>query len=85
MVVHISGKSNPMTKKFRTHVAELRKKHNVSRMDLVRKADMTYPTVVSWENEALASANANTIWLLMQLFNCTIDELLYFVDEDSKE
>ena len=71
-----------MAKKFKTRIAELREKFGLSRMDLVRKAYMSYPTVVSWETEALASANANTIWLLMQIFECNMDELLYFVDEN---
>ena len=74
-----------MAKKFRTRLAELRKKHNVSRMDLVRKADMTYPTVMSWENDTLSSANANTVWYLLNIFNCTMDELFYIVDEDGEE
>jgi transcriptional regulator with XRE-family HTH domain len=74
-----------MVKKIRTRVAELRKKHNVSRMDLVRKAYMTYPTVISWEKDALSSISSNTVWLLMQIFECRMDELLYFVDDESEE
>jgi transcriptional regulator with XRE-family HTH domain len=74
-----------MVKKFRTRLTELRKKHNVSRMDLVRKADMTYPTVMNWENDTLSSVNANTVWHLMSIFNCSMDELFYLVDDSEEQ
>jgi transcriptional regulator with XRE-family HTH domain len=74
-----------MVKKFRTRLTELRKKHNVSRMDLVRKADMTYPTVVSWENDDLISIKAHTVWHLLNMFNCSMDELFYLVDDSEEQ
>lgn len=74
-----------MVKKFRTRLSELREKKGVSRMDLVRKADMTYPTVMSWENDELTSVKANTVWHLTKILDCKMDDLFYFVDESSDE
>ena len=72
-----------MAKKFRTRLAELREKHGVSRMDLVRNAYMTYPTIMTWENDELSSVNASNVWYLLQIFDCTMDELFYFVDDSA--
>ena len=70
-----------MTIKFKTRLVELREKHGLSRMDLVRQADMSYPTVVSWENDELLRVNAGTVWHLLKVFDCSMDDLFYFVDD----
>lgn len=70
--------------KFRTRLAELREKHGISRMDLVRQANMTYPTVMAWENEELATIDANKVSNLMHLFQCSLPDIIYVV-EDEKE
>jgi len=68
--------------KFRTRLADLREQYELSRMDIVRRADMTYPTVMSWENDLLSSIDSNKLFLLMQLFNIErIDDIIFFVDE----
>lgn len=67
--------------KFRTRLAELRERHGVSRMDLVRRADITYPTVMSWENDELTSVDADKLAALMRVFQCNMQDLLYIVDE----
>lgn len=68
--------------KFRTRLADLREQYELSRMDIVRRADMTYPTVMSWENDLLSSIDSNKLFLLMQLFNIDrIDDIIFFVDE----
>lgn len=67
--------------RYRTHLAELLKAKGVSRMDIVRKAGLSYPTVVSWEKEALKSLDADKIQAVMDVLGCTYDELVYRTDE----
>ena len=72
--------------KFRTRLAELRQQFDLSRMDIVRQADMTYPTVMSWENDSLSSIDSNKLFLLMEIFKLNkIDDILFFVDENNTE
>jgi len=68
--------------KYRTRLAELMQKHGMSRMDIVRAANMSYPTVVNWEKKSLKSIDADKVTTLMKIFNCTQDELVYVVEED---
>lgn len=72
-------------KRFRTRLTELMEKHDLTRMDLVRRANFSYITVMAWENEELRSIDATKVYDLMQLLNCTMDELLYIVDMDKTE
>lgn len=69
--------------KFRTRLLELMEENSdVSRMDIVRKANVSYATVVSWEKNSLQSIDAKVL-ILMDIFGKTsLDEILYAVDED---
>lgn len=72
--------------KFRTRLAQLREEFDISRMDIVRRADMTYPTVMSWENDMLSSIDSNKLFLLMEIFNLkSIDDIIFFVDETDSD
>jgi len=72
--------------KFRTRLTELREKYDISRMDIVRRADMTYPTVMSWENDALSSIDSNKLFLLMDILGLNkLDDILFFVDENNSQ
>jgi DNA-binding Xre family transcriptional regulator len=70
----------PMAK-FKTRLSELMAKHGVERMDLVRQANMSYPTVMSWENDELSSIDANKVKALLEIFNCEMQDLIYLVDD----
>lgn len=80
--MELTIQAQEVAKKFRTNLSKLRKQHKVSRMQIVREAGFSYPTVVRWEKEAMASVEAEKVDALLRLFNCTQDELVYIVDED---
>lgn len=69
--------------KFKTRLKELMKKRGLDRMDIVRDARMSYPTVMSWEDNELNSVGANNVHALMKVLGCTMDELIYTVEDDS--
>lgn len=69
--------------KFRTRLKELREQRELSRMDLVRDAKMSYPTVVSWENNSMNHVSADIVHRLTNLLGCTVDELVYVVEDAS--
>jgi DNA-binding Xre family transcriptional regulator len=69
-----------MAWKFRTHLAKLRVERSIERMDLVRKAGLSYATVLSWENDLLHSIDANKLKQVMDLLECSnLDEMIEFV------
>lgn len=70
--------------KYRTRLAELMKKHEMTRMDVVRAAGMSYPTVVNWETKAMKSLNASIVSTLLSLFNCAYNDLVYVVEEERR-
>jgi|GEM_PF-6547152 len=80
----LSTLGNSQMAKFRTRLKELMEQHGLSRMDMVRRADMTYPTVVSWESDMLKSVDANKVHILTQLFDCKIDDLIYTIDDEEE-
>ena len=67
-----------MAWKFRTHLAQLRKERGVERMEFVRKAGLSYGTVLSWENDLLASIDAHKLKQVMDLLN--VDDLNTFIE-----
>ena len=70
--------------KFRTRLSELMEKRGMTRMDVVRQADISYPTVSAWETEKLDSVAADKVEALMRLFGLTkIDDLIYTVDHEA--
>jgi transcriptional regulator with XRE-family HTH domain len=60
----------------RTRLKELREKKNLTRMDIVRKAEVSYPTVVRWENDELDELDTGILKRLCNVLGCTIDEFL---------
>jgi transcriptional regulator with XRE-family HTH domain len=64
--------------KFRTRLAELRKERGVERMDFVRKAGLSYNTVLNWENDVLASIDAHKLKQVMDLLG--VDDLNAFIE-----
>ena len=80
----VKEKHNIMAK-YRTNLKALRDRAGKSRMDLVREADMSYPTVARWETEALASLDAAKVNDLCKLLGCTYDELVYIVEEETSD
>lgn len=68
--------------KFRTHLGVLMKRQGVGRMDLVRDANLSYPTVKIWETDELARIDADTVQALMSYFKLKrLDELVYTVED----
>lgn len=68
--------------KFRTRLAALRQAKELSRMDIVRMANLSYPTVTKWETKPLDSVEANTVDVLCRILECTQEELLYLEPDE---
>lgn len=68
--------------KIRTRLAELREKKGLTRMDIVRLAGLSYPTVSKWETGVLDSVEADTLASLSKILECNVVELIYVVDDD---
>lgn len=67
--------------RYRTRLAELLKAKGKTRMDIVRNAGLSYPTVVSWEKDPLKSLDADKVQAVLTELGCTYDELVYRTEE----
>ena len=72
--------------KYRTRLKQLREAKELERMDIVEKSiimgkSLTYQTVMTWENKLVSRIDADTTYVLKQILGCTLDELVYEVDE----
>lgn len=66
-----------------TRLKELRDAHGESRMKLVRELELTYQVIQKWEIEYLHQLDTNILYLLMDRYNVTFEELIYkATDED---
>ena len=69
---------------YKTHLKTLREDAKLSRMDVVRKAEVSYQTVLRWEKDVLKSIDHATLRKLQNFFKVKETELIYEVDEDGK-
>ncbi len=60
----------------RTRLKEIREAQGYSRMDLVRQANISYPTVSKWEKDKLEELDTEVLMKLCNFLNITIDELV---------
>lgn len=67
--------------RYRTRLAELLKEKSLTRMDIVRRAGLSYPTVVSWENDPLKSIDADKVQAVLTVLECDYDDLVYRTEE----
>lgn len=67
---------------FTTRLADLMRHRGLTRMDLVRQAEVSYPTVVRYETEELANIEAAKIDAFMRVLNCSFDDLIQFAVND---
>ena len=70
--------------RYRTRLKEIRERLGLSRMDIVRGANLSYPTVTNWETASLASLEAKKIGPLLDFLGVTHDELVYLVEEEEE-
>lgn len=80
----LNSQESKIMAKFKTRLKELMKARGLDRMDIVRDAHMSYPTVMAWEKGDLSSINADTVHALLATLGCTMDELLYTIEDESK-
>lgn len=74
-----------MAAKFRWRLKELREARNLKRMQLVRVAEISYPTIHRLETEAeTGRVDAPLIARLMRVLDCRFDELIEFIEDDGK-
>ena len=66
----------------RTRLKELMEERNLKRMDIVRQANVSYPTIVRWESEALNELDTSVLIGICNVLKCTIDELIYAVYDE---
>ena len=67
----------------RTRLKDLRKRKKLSRMDLVRNANLSYQTVQKWETMPLKELDTLVLHRLLTYLDCTYEELIYEVGEES--
>jgi len=66
----------------RTRLKEIREAKGYSRMDLVRQADISYPTVSKWEKETLEELDTTVLKKLCNFLDISIDELIVGIHEE---
>ncbi len=75
--------SNVSTRlKYRTHLADIMKQRDLTRMDIVRGANLSYPTVSRLENASFDRLEAETVEALMKFLGLGHDDLIYMVQEE---
>lgn len=72
--------------KYKTRLKELREAKGLERMDIVEQSiklgkSITYQTVMTWENRLVARIDADTTYILKKILDCSLDELVYEVEE----
>lgn len=72
-------------KRFKWNVKELRQAAGLERMDIVRRANISYPTVLSMETKTTARLDAAVLSELMRLFNCGMSDLVQIIDVDDDD
>ncbi len=77
--MEFSQKVNEMP--IRTKLAEIMEKRDIKRMDIVRGADVSYPTVVRWENSDLKRLDPVTVAKLKKFLDVSDSELYEVYDE----
>lgn len=70
--------------KFRTRLKEIREAKHLTRMDVVRGANLSYPTVSKLEKEELSSIEAATVEALTRFLSCKYEDLVYLVESEKK-
>lgn len=65
----------------RTRLKALREERRMSRMDIVREGEISYPTVVRWENKVLNELDTDILMRLCKVLKCTIDEFIVEVEK----
>jgi len=79
----IINKDDPIVA-VRTRLKELRERKGFSRMDIVRQAEISYPTVARWENDELDELDTDVLMKLCNLLDCTFDEFIVEITEDAE-
>lgn len=69
---------------FRTNLRKLREDKGLSRMDIVRQAGVSYPTVLKWENSALRRLDSVKVKAVITLLECRSDDLIYMEGETAR-
>lgn len=69
---------------FRSRLKQLMDERGLTRMDLVYATKITYPTLMTWENESFLRIEAPTLSALLRVLECTYDDLVYIeLEEDT--
>jgi len=63
--------------KFRTRLRQLMAERGLERMDIVRAAGISYPTVVKWETESLGTIEAPVLDALLKVLEVSQQDLIY--------
>jgi transcriptional regulator with XRE-family HTH domain len=66
----------------RTRLKDLREQRGIPRMKIVREADMSYQTILKWENEILKELDTAVLHALLDYLDVTYEELIYEVPSE---
>lgn len=67
---------------IRTRLGEMMRARQMTRMDVVRRAEISYPTVKKWEEDALTDLDTAVLQKLLDTFGVTYEQFIYMVDEE---
>ena len=71
-----------MKLRYRTRLADFMKQRDLTRMDIVRGANLSYPTVSRLETSSFERLEAETVEALMKFLGVGHDDLIYTVQEE---
>ncbi len=75
-------RNGDLVAKFKTRLKIFMDERGLSRMDMVRDAKMSYPTVVKWEVDGMQSLDADLVITITKLLGVKFEDLIYLVEED---
>lgn len=68
--------------RIKSKLKNLMDSRGVSRMDVMRGAGISYPTVVRWEENNVKRYDPSTLGKLKAFFNCSESDIVEFIEDD---
>lgn len=69
----------------RTRLKEIMAAKHVSRMDIVRGAKLSYPTILKWETKPLLELDTTVLHALLDFLDVKYEELVYEIPKESDQ
>ena len=66
----------------RTRLKEILEARGIKRMELVRKAGLSYPTILKWEKDALRELDTGVLTALLKYLDIKYEDFVYEVEDE---